>query len=101
MGERKTLICFHDPGGAAPSVGTPATSTRPSAGESTAADVAESGTRRSGSRKKNVKNPASRKNGSADTHPSQAARPAATASAPKMKGKPDGSIRTGERAGRR
>src|SRR5882672_8379637 len=95
IGERKMLICFHEPGGAASAVGAPATSTLPSAGDSTSAAVAATGARRSGSRKKNVKNPASTRSGSAAIAPSQAPTPAATASAPKMKGNPEGSIGTG------
>src|SRR5215467_10793864 len=89
------LICFQEPGGAASAVDAPATSTVPSAGDNTSAAVAAAGTRRSGSRKKNVKNPASTSHGSANHRPSHAPRAMARASAPKMKGNPEGSIGTG------
>src|SRR5690242_13544872 len=95
------LICFHAPGGGAPSVGAPATSTVPSAGDSTSDAVAAAGARRSGSRKKKVKNAPSTRNGNAESRPSHAATPAATASAPRMKGNPDGSMSTGNGPGAR
>src|SRR5215813_14588441 len=89
------LICFQEPGGATSAVDAPATSTVPSAGDNTSAAVAAGGARRSGSRKKNVKNPASTNHGSANHTPSHAPRAMATASAPRMKGNPEGSIGTG------
>ena len=36
IGDRKMLTCCHEPGGAASAIAGPATSTRPSAGDSTA-----------------------------------------------------------------
>src|SRR5439155_1520621 len=52
--ERKMLICSHAPGGAASASAGPATSTRPSAGDSTL--CSSTGDTRSGSRKKKAKN---------------------------------------------
>src|SRR5206468_4755828 len=94
IGERKMLICCHDPGGAAAATAGPATSTRPSAGARTASSPPEPDAfgRRSGSRKKKMKNAASARNGIASAHATAAAA-AATTRAPTMKGTPAGSMR--------
>src|SRR4051794_10987201 len=81
------------PGGAASGIAAPATSTSPSAGDSTSLSDSAAGTRRSGSRKKNAKNSASSTRGTADSHPPIAPASTDSASAPLMKGKPAESIR--------
>src|SRR6476646_2288906 len=95
IGDRKMLICSHDPGGAASGTAGPATSTRPSAGDSTAS--ASPGDARSGSRKKKAKNAPSATNGIASTHATAAPDTTASSSAPPMNGRPAGSSRITER----
>src|SRR5436190_20807501 len=107
MGERKILICSQAPEGAAPGAAGPATMTRPSAGASTARPAcSSSGGDRSGSRKKNAKNPASATKSSAGIHPKATPSTSASTSAPPMNGRPAGSRRmidkeSGGRAGGR
>src|SRR5439155_13031484 len=88
-GDRKMLIWFHSPGGTACPVGGPATITRPSAGERTAWGVDVG--RRSGSGKKNRKNPVRTRNGTAHGRPTSQAASTAPRSAPPMNGYPEAS----------
>src|SRR6185295_15865903 len=92
IGDRKMLTCCHDPGGVESATAGPATSTRPSAGDSTASS--SDGETRLGSRKKNRKKPARRKNGAATSHAPAMPHARATASAPPMNGQAAGSMRT-------
>src|SRR5262249_58305253 len=99
IGDRKMLTCSQSPGGDAPLVAGPATSTRPSAGERTTSS-GPAGTVRSGSRKKK-RNPMARTtNGSASGQPTASPDTKASTSAPPMNGRPAESMRIQEIAGR-
>src|SRR5262245_22493684 len=85
------LTCFQSPGGVAAGSAAPATSTRPSAGDSTASGAAAIA--RSGSRKKNRNSRASTANGAATAHEIHAAASAPRIAAPPMNGHPAESTR--------
>src|SRR3954454_24147395 len=91
MGDRKMLTCFHCPGGAAPGSGSPARTTRPSAGETTSATAASVG--RSGSRKKKRKAPDRTRKGTDHAGCAASATSRARTSAPRTNGHPAGSMR--------